>query len=235
MRVGLSQHFGAILLLLCASCALAPPPPGRTIDYKGKTIRISAVPGMVPYPGGWPVTAFARGDSVVRGYVILDKPTYQALSSVDGIHFEYYNGTWGRVAVDWVGLHVLSHEGQELLQGPRPLAWVSPSSAEGLQEHLRRNGLTDISCVVHFVIDAVGNVRDAYVAVSSGYEAADRSVLEAVMRQKYPPASSDKRPVPCEASMEMLFSGSSRNPVRTRFTGRSLPRGCEAGCSAGRS
>jgi TonB family protein len=152
------------------------------------------------------VEAFARGDNVVQGYVIVDEITYQALSSVGGIDFDDYNGAWGRVLVDWIGLHVLSHEGHVLMRGPRPLQSVAPRTPDGLSGDMKQDGVTEVSCEIHVVIDGEGKVEDAYVGVPSGYESADRAALEAAGKQEYPPASEDRRPVPCDAIVQYRFS-----------------------------
>lgn len=181
------------------------PPPPQSIQYKRETIAIKPIPDSVSSGAGWVVNAFARGDSLVRGYIDADETARRDLATVKGITFEG-TGMWSAVVVDWVGLHELSHEGYVLLAGPPPITAVPPTFPPELIASMTRDGVTDISCTVRFAIDAEGNVIDAQISVASGYESADRSALEAIMRYQYGPASTSDRPVFLETDMRFDFS-----------------------------
>lgn len=204
LRVARMRSLVVAALVICASCAVSPP-PGTTVNYMGETVYIQPLPSATSYSMSWPVFAFARGDSIVRGYVVVDARMRRNLEYVDGIEFEDYNGKWGRVAVDWVGLNVLSYERISLLAGPRPTTLVHPAIPSGFRETLARDGLDGVVCTIQVVIDGEGNVEDAYVYASSGYGDVDRSALDAAKRYTYASAAEDGRPVPCFSLIHLRF------------------------------
>lgn len=187
----------AFVLALCCACATTPPPSLDTVTLRGQVIRIEPLPTSVSSGASWAVKSFAQGDSIIRGYIDVDEHTRRELATVKGIRFER-NSKWSAVTVDWIGLHVLSHEGHLLLAGLPPVTSVEPIYPDDVVRSMVQAGISDISCVVGFAIDAEGNVRNPQVISKSGYASADQASLEAIRKFTFGSASSVGRPVPLE-------------------------------------
>jgi TonB family protein len=189
---------GAILIVsLTRACSLTAPPTDYVI-YKGEVIPIRPMPDSISDGAGWAVKDLVRTHRPVRGYIVATDHACRELATARGLSFER-SDRWGAISVDWIGLHILSHEEYELLPGLPPERYVAPVYTDDVYEFMRTTGLHTLTSVVKFRIDGHGAASGAQVVTTSGCPGADTAALEAIREFDFGPAMTSGRPVPLDS------------------------------------